>query len=115
MGTLHSPACPFCSAIGGNYPAFGFLVRKYFYMIVVSRLYWKVENLMLNRIIDKLKKDKTVFAVVIGSAVICFWRGLWGLMDNYLFPENYALSAIASFSIGLGVLLFTGYAREELA
>ncbi len=39
--------------------------------------------------IDRLRKMKrehqVIFAVVIGFAVISFWRGVWGLLDLYLF------------------------------
>ena len=60
-------------------------------------------------------KHQTVFAVIIAFAVIAFWRGVWGLLDKYLFPQNELLSLWASVFLGLGILLLTGYAVRELA
>ena len=63
------------------------------------------------------KRSKTkniLLAILIGSAVISFWRGLWGLMDIYLFPKNSALSFLASVIIGLIILTLTHYTTKEL-
>lgn len=57
---------------------------------------------------------KLFLAVVIGFAVISFWRGVWGLMDVYLFPENLTLSLITSTILGLVILIITHYATREL-
>jgi len=68
--------------------------------------------------IDRLRKMKrehqVIFAVVIGFAVISFWRGVWGLLDLYLFPDNLELSFWSSIVIGLGVLVGTHYVTREL-
>ncbi|HEY9847516.1 MAG TPA: hypothetical protein V6D03_15140 [Candidatus Caenarcaniphilales bacterium] len=34
------------------------------------------------------------------STAIC-WRGIWGLFDVYLFPENPSLSYLLSLGLGL--------------
>ncbi|MCK4968763.1 MAG: hypothetical protein KAS12_06940, partial [Candidatus Aenigmarchaeota archaeon] len=47
-------------------------------------------------------------------AVISFWRGVWGLMDEYLFPENYKLSLWVSLFLGMFILIITNYATKEL-
>ena len=58
--------------------------------------------------LKKLKKMKPVkqiaFAVLIAFAVVCFWRGAWGLVDTYLFPSNRIISLWASLVLGLSVL-----------
>ncbi len=65
--------------------------------------------------ISKMKKGRqTLFAIVIAFAVISFWRGIWGLMEEYLFPENYLLSCWASAFIGLAILVATHKAAKEL-
>ncbi len=65
--------------------------------------------------ISKMKaKHQTLFAIIIAFAVIAFWRGIWGLMDEYLFPENYTLSLIISVFVGLGILIGTHYVANEL-
>jgi len=53
-------------------------------------------------------------AIGIGIAVVSFWRGAWGLMDIYLFPENPTLSFSASFIIGFVILYITHYIVREL-
>jgi hypothetical protein len=55
-----------------------------------------------------------IFAVVIGFAIIAFWRGIWGLLDIYLFPNNYALSLWLSVLIGLIILILTHYTAKGL-
>ncbi|KKL91395.1 hypothetical protein LCGC14_1895110 [marine sediment metagenome] len=63
----------------------------------------------------KRRTMRTVFsAVVIGFAVISFWRGIWGLMDLYLFPNNYELSLWVSVLMGVVILYFTKHLIDEL-
>ena len=58
---------------------------------------------------------KIIVSIVIGIAIIAFWRGIWGLQDLYLFPDNLPLSFAASTVIGLGILLGTNYIVKALA
>ena len=60
------------------------------------------------------RTKKIIFAIIIGFAVISFWRGIWGLMDVYLFPKNYTLSLIISTILGLLILIVTHYTTKEL-
>ncbi len=65
------------------------------------------------------RKKKTtpfqlVFVILIAFAVVSFWRGVWGLSDYFIFPDNHYLSFLASFLIGLGVLILTGYITKEV-
>ena len=57
---------------------------------------------------------KLLMAMGIGISVIAFWRGAWGLMDLYLFPNNPTLSFSASFVIGFIILYVTHYVVREL-
>lgn len=57
---------------------------------------------------------QVVKAIFIGVSVVFFWRGAWGLMDLYLFPNDLALSYALSLLIGVGVLLTTHYIVKEL-
>ncbi len=56
---------------------------------------------------------KTLFALIIAFAVIAFWRGLWGLFDIYVFPENYELSLWTTMVVGIVILVGTHYAARE--
>ncbi len=63
--------------------------------------------------ISKMKsKHQIIFAIVIAFAVISFWRGVWGLMDEYLFPANLELSLWASVIIGIAILALTHQAAK---
>lgn len=50
---------------------------------------------------------KVIYALIIGFAVVSFWRGVWGLQDLYLFPENLVWSFFASILLGIIILYFT--------
>jgi len=63
---------------------------------------------------DLKKNHQIMVAVLIAFAVIAFWRGVWGLLDFYLFPENLELSLWASAVLGLGILSGMHYAVKEL-
>jgi hypothetical protein len=63
----------------------------------------------------RLKTKHQLFvAILVGFAVISFWRGVWGLMDELLFPDNSLLSYWSSIIIGLVILIITGYSTKEL-
>lgn len=57
---------------------------------------------------------KLLTALGIGVSVILFWRGIWGLMDLYLFPSNLAVSYAVLLVIGFVVLYVTHYIVNEL-
>ena len=59
-------------------------------------------------------KHQILFTIVITSAVISFWRGITGLMDVYLMPEDPSMSYLISLLLGLIILVSTHYAAKEL-
>lgn len=66
--------------------------------------------------VTKLKPFKQMlFTLLIGISVVSFWRGTWGIMDVYIFPDNYSISSWISIAIGLAVLAATHYWTRELA
>lgn len=69
---------------------------------------------MFKRICRMKSKHQIFFAILIAFAVISFWRGVWGLMDEYLFPDNYPLSLWVSVVLGVAILIMTHYATKEL-
>lgn len=58
--------------------------------------------------------SKICFSILIGFAVVAFWRGIWGILDIYLFPNNLTLSFVISIVAGLVVLIATHYTSKEL-
>ena len=57
---------------------------------------------------------KILYAILIGFAIVSFWRGVWGLLDLYLFPNNLQLSLWVSVVIGLIILIITHKAIKGL-
>ncbi|PSN52086.1 hypothetical protein C0J52_03878 [Blattella germanica] len=52
--------------------------------------------------------DTLLATLLIGPAVIAYWRGTWMLMDYYVYPQQQNYSAFISLTIGsLGYLFFT--------
>ena len=65
--------------------------------------------------ISKLKTHhQIIFAIIIATAVILFWRGVWGILDLFLLPNNPLWSYSISIALGLGILALTGYITKEL-
>lgn len=62
----------------------------------------------------KIKKRSTGYILFISSAVILVWRGAWGLMDLYIFPDHELLSYVFSLVFGLVILLITHRLSDEL-
>lgn len=62
----------------------------------------------------KKKTHKIWFALLIGTAVVSFWRGMWGIMDVLIFPNDYLASSIVSLGLGLSILAITHYIVKEL-
>jgi hypothetical protein len=42
--------------------------------------------------------------LLLAFAIVSFWRGIWGLMDLYLLPNNPSLSFSLSAVIGIGII-----------
>jgi hypothetical protein len=65
--------------------------------------------------LDTLKlHEQSFFALMIVIGVVAVWRGLWGLMDLYLFPGEPTMSFCVSILIGLAILSATHYTVKEL-
>ncbi len=55
-----------------------------------------------------------VTILVTAAAVVFFWRGVWGILDHFLFPENPMLSYMSSIFIGLFILWLDDKEISEL-
>ncbi|MBU2100354.1 hypothetical protein KKG83_01920 [Candidatus Micrarchaeota archaeon] len=69
---------------------------------------------MIKKFHELETKHQLVVALLVAFAVVSFWRGVWGLMDVHLIPQDIHISYWASLIIGLFVLILTGYATKEL-
>lgn len=61
-----------------------------------------------------LKENSFMQVVLIALAVVLFWRGAWGLMDLYLFPDHEVVSYFVSIILGFTILLFTKKLADTL-
>jgi len=46
-------------------------------------------------------------------AVVSIWRGIWLLMDLYVFPSSPVLSSLVSIGAGIVLLLAAGMSLED--
>lgn len=53
-------------------------------------------------------------AIVIILAIVMLWRGVWGLLDTYLFPGSPTLSYLISIAIGGLVLYLDDFSIDNL-
>ena len=53
-------------------------------------------------------------AVVIVLGIIMLWRGVWGLLDTYLFPGQQVLSYLVSIVLGVLILYLDDFSVENL-
>jgi hypothetical protein len=64
--------------------------------------------------VARKRKPALLHVLLVGTAVVLFWRGAWGLIDLYLFPDNEVLSYISSLVLGVGILILTHKLVDEL-
>ncbi len=69
---------------------------------------------MYKKLKSFLDDRKPLRIIIDAVAVIIFWRGVWGLFDLYIFPENQLFSYIASICIGTLLMLVDGRGINEL-
>jgi hypothetical protein len=63
----------------------------------------------------KLKKHhQKIFILLIATSAVLFWRGVWGVADELLFPNNYMLSSLTSLGIAIIVFLAAHYSFRNL-
>lgn len=53
-------------------------------------------------------------AAIIVLAIIMLWRGVWGLLDLYLFPGSPLLSYLVSIGLGFAILYLDGFSLDNL-
>ncbi|NJD05282.1 MAG: hypothetical protein FIA97_02150 [Methylococcaceae bacterium] len=65
-----------------------------------------------------LRSLKTVHpavnALVVLLAIIMIWRGVWGLLDAYVFPGNPVLSNLVCLGMGALILYLDDFSLSDL-
>ncbi|MBT4349949.1 hypothetical protein HOD19_04215 [bacterium] len=70
---------------------------------------------MKTNLLQRLKKtNRNVYSIIIGLGILLYWRGLWGLLDLYLFPGNELISYSISIVVGLAILFFNDFRLREM-
>jgi Fuseless-like protein (putative pre-synaptic calcium channel regulator) len=74
---------------------------------------------MLNKLketfpLAKLKQYPSLNAIIILIAMIMLWRGVWGLLDIYLFPGVPTLSYLLSILFGIFILYLDDFSLSDL-
>lgn len=69
---------------------------------------------MSKKKVERLTWHQRIFAIIVAAAVISYWRGIWGLLDLYLYPSNEAYSYLLSIVLGL-ILILATYRTHKLA
>lgn len=68
---------------------------------------------MLERLFEKTTFKDVIPIIIASIAIVGFWRGIWGLMDIYLFPTNLEKSYLASVVLGLIIILGIAFYRKK--
>ena len=67
---------------------------------------------MIEEIFRKTNIVDAVLILVASVAIVSFWRGCWGLMDIFIFPEypvlSHLITIIFALMILLGITLYQG-------
>lgn len=75
---------------------------------------------MLNQIKDSPKlarlkaQHPNLNALVIVFAIVMLWRGVWGLLDTYLFPGSPTLSYLVCIGLGAVILYLDNFSIDNL-
>jgi len=68
---------------------------------------------MLLTMYERFKKLKShhqlIWSLVIATALVSVWRGIWGLMDVFIFPSNKLISVTISLVIGIIIFIVIHY------
>ncbi|OGK09440.1 hypothetical protein A2767_05335 [Candidatus Roizmanbacteria bacterium RIFCSPHIGHO2_01_FULL_35_10] len=62
---------------------------------------------MFNKINNLKKHHQLLASLIVGIGLISVWRGIWGLMDLYIIPDNPLVSFLISILFGVGILYLT--------
>ena len=55
-----------------------------------------------------------IYFLLGGLGIVLFWRGVWGLLDRYLFPNYELYSFLISLVIGVIILYIDDFSLDEL-
>lgn len=59
-------------------------------------------------------KHKLIHILLVAIAVVMFWRGVWGLLDEYLLPDLPVVSYTLGIIVAFAILYFDDFHLKEL-
>lgn len=60
------------------------------------------------------KRHRVVHLLLISTAIVLFWRGVWVLLDTYLLPDQALMSSLVSIGAAFIILYLDGFHLKEL-
>ena len=69
---------------------------------------------MFKNIQKFLKPRKNLRLILDAVGLILIWRGIWGILDMFFFPNNPLVSYIGSIIFGFIFLVIDGNGLDEL-
>ena len=69
---------------------------------------------MVKNIRKYLSTRKNLRIIIDLFGIIIVWRGVWGLLDLFVFPQNHLLSYGVSIVLGFILLLIDGNGLDDL-
>ncbi len=60
---------------------------------------------MIEAIIKRSNFRDMIFVIIASLAIVSFWRGVWNLLDKFLFPQHFIYSQVLSIIIGVAILI----------
>jgi hypothetical protein len=74
-----------------------------------------LRNIKENLKINELKQQHpNANAIIIVLGIIMLWRGVWGLLDIYLFPGSPTLSHLVTIALGILLLYLDDFSMDNL-
>jgi hypothetical protein len=74
----------------------------------------KIKDQWIKRVSRFEKKNPNLHLILLGLAVVAFWRAVWNLMDAYLFPSNHLLSNLICLALALGYFYLDDFRVDEV-
>ena len=60
------------------------------------------------------KFQNAIESTIIAVAVVFIWWGIWGLLDLYLFPNNFIFKHVLAIVLGFIILLLSKRSLGEI-
>jgi len=60
------------------------------------------------------RKYRILHVLLMATAIVMFWRGVWGLLDVFLIPHHELVSSLLSIFIAFIVLYIDDFHLREL-